>query len=268
MGFCKKLLFFISAIMISVSFTNCGSSKKIVYFQGVDTLNLAPSKGLYDVRIMPKDRLAIYVSTSNPEASRQFNMALNMTSAGSGGSAISTMGTNLQEFLVDNNGNINFPVIGFVKVSGLTIRECEAKIHDMIKPYMSSTENPIVKVNMNSFRVSIIGETGARVIPVTGEKMSILEAFASAGDLTMNGRRDNILLLRTDSTGQKSAHRLNLSQASIINSPYYYLQQDDVIYIEPNKSLINRTVLSNNTFWISIVSSLASLSALVISLAK
>jgi polysaccharide export outer membrane protein len=253
--------------MILVSFANCGSSKKIVYFQGVDTLDLSPSKGLHDARIMPKDRLTIWVSTTNPEASRQFNMMMNMSANGTV-SSLGSSNNNLQEYLVDNDGKINFPVIGFVKVTGLTIRECEARIHDLIMPYMSKTENPIVKVTMSSFRIAVIGETGSRVIPVTDERMSILEAFASAGDLTMNGRRDNILLIRTDSTGQKSTHRLNLAHADIINSPYYYLQQDDVIYIEPNKSLINKTVLGNNTFWLSIVTSLASLTALVISLSK
>ncbi len=264
--FCKKLFVPIIAIVFSLVFSNCGSSKKFVYFQGVDSLDLAPSKGLYEAHIMPKDRLTIYVSTTNPDVSRQFNMAYNMFSRTSGFSS----GTNnsLQEFLVDNNGCINFPVVGFVEVKGLTVRGCEQRIHDLIMPYMSKTENPIVKVNMSSFRVSVIGELGSRVIPVTNEKMSILEAFASAGDLTMNGRRDNILLIRTDETGQKSSHRLNLSRGDIINSPYYYLQQDDVIYIEPNQSLINKTVLSNNTFWLSFVSSMASLTTLIISLSK
>ena len=105
----------------------------------------------------------------------------------------------------------------------------------------------------------MIGETGSRLIPVENERMTIIEALASAGDLTMYGRRDNILLIREDATGKKSVHRLNISQGDILNSPYFYLQQNDVIYVEPNKTSIHRQAIANNTLWISVLSSITSL---------
>jgi len=254
------------AALVVVVLASCGSSKNIVYFQGADTVNLENSGGLFDARIMPKDQLTIYVMTSNPEASRQFNMATNFSSMSSYG--MSSQTTTLQTYLVDNEGNINFPTIGFIHVEGLTKRECENRIRDLVRPYLAAEENPYVKVSMTSFHITMIGETGSRLIPVTGERMTIIEALASAGDLTMYGRRDNILLIREDNTGKKSVHRLDISDADILNSPYFYLQQNDVIYVEPNQTLINRTAISNNTLWMSLISSVVSLSTLIVALLK
>ena len=254
------------AALVVVVLASCGSSKNIVYFQGADTVNLENSGGLFDARIMPKDQLTIYVMTSNPEASRQFNMATNFSSMSSYG--ISSQATTLQTYLVDNEGNINFPTIGFIHVEGLTKRECENRIRDLVRPYLAAEENPYVKVSMTSFHITMIGETGSRLIPVTSERMTIIEALASAGDLTMYGRRDNILLIREDNTGKKSVHRLDISDADILNSPYFYLQQNDVIYVEPNQTLINRTAISNNTLWMSLISSVVSLSTLIVALLK
>ena len=251
----KKFMLPVIAMLFIAMFCSCGSTKKIVYFQGADTINLDKSAGLFDARIMPKDQLTIYVVTSDPEASKQFNMQSNMSSN------MSSMGgrSSLQTFLVDNDGNINFPTLGFVHVQGLTKREVEKKILDLVKPYLAADENPIVTVRMTSFYVTMIGETGSLIIPVDNERMTIIEALASAGDLTMYGRRDNILLIREDATGKKSVHRLNISQADILNSPYYYLQQNDVIYVEPNKTSIHRQAIANNTLWISVLSSITSL---------
>ena len=253
----KKFILPVIAMVFVVMLCSCGSTKKIVYFQGVDTLNLDQSAGLFDARIMPKDQLSIYVVTSDPEASKQFNMQANMSSTmmstGAGGRG------SLQTFLVDNDGCINFPTLGFIHVQGLTKREFEKKLLGLIKPYLAEDEHPIVTVRMTSFYVTMIGETGSRLIPVENERMTIIEALASAGDLTMYGRRDNILLIREDATGKKSVHRLNISQGDILNSPYFYLQQNDVIYVEPNKTSIHRQAIANNTLWISVLSSITSL---------
>ena len=113
---------------------------------------------------------------------------------------------------------------------------CQEAIRERIAPYLAKTERPLVTVRMSSYRITVLGEVkGPGVIPVTTEKISVLEAIASAGDLSIYGRRDNVMLIREDSNGQKSIHRLNLNDANIINSPYFYLQQNDVLYIQPNK---------------------------------
>ena len=251
------------ALAIMMLLGSCGSTKDIVYFQGVDDLDLSPSKGLYDARIFPKDMLMINVSTTDPEASKPFNLNYQNNMTGS-----NIAGMNMYGYLVDNDGNINFPMIGMLHVEGLTTRECESLILDKIKFYMAKNETPIVTVRLSSYHITLIGETGSRIVPVTTEKMNIVEALANGGDLTMTGRRDNILLIREDNTGQKSIHRLDISDANILNSPYYYLQQNDILYIEPNKTKINRQVISNASIWVSALGMVSSIAALVVSLVK
>ena len=152
----------------------------------------------------------------------------------------------------------------------MTKRECENYIRDKILPYMSKTENPIVTVKMASFKVAIAGEVKSPgVYTVDQEKISILEALARAGDLTIYGRRENVLLIREDSTGEKSYHRINLNDANIINSPYYYLHQNDYIYVEPNKvQAQNSAIGSSVTIWFSVLSVVTSVASLVVNVLK
>ena len=176
----------------------------------------------------------------------------------------------LQGFLVDNNGDIEFPVVGKVKVAGLTKNECQDRLKSKILPYMAASENPVVTVRMSSYHVTVMGEVGKPcVVPVTTEKMSVLEALAEAGDLTIYGKRDNVLLIREDANGQKSSHRLNLNDANIISSPYYYLQQNDLVYVEPNKAKAkNSTIGSSTSMWFSLVSIIVSAASLVTNIVR
>ena len=258
----KKLLIpFVLMVMIML-IGSCSGSKQVAYFQNIDSISLAASRGLYEAKIMPKDELTITVITTNPQASAPFNLTVSNT-IGSSGQLSNGQGS-LQGYLVDNNGNINFPVLGTIHVGGLTKNQAEEKIRDGVKPYLAASENPIVTVRMSSYRVTVVGEVGSpRVIPVSTEKMSIIEALAQAGDLSIYGKRNNVLLIREDATGQKQAHRLNLNDANIFNSPYYYLQQNDIIYVEPNGvKAKNSAIGSSTTIWFSfigIVTSVASL---------
>lgn len=130
---------------------------------------------------------------------------------------------------------------------------------------MAATENPIVTVRMSSYRVTVTGEVNRPgVIPVSTEKMSVIEALAQAGDLTVYGKRDNIMLIREDETGQKSMVRLNLNDANLINSPYYYLQQNDILYVEPNSvKAKNSGIGPSTTLWFSFVSIVTSVASLL-----
>lgn len=191
----KKLVFSFALFAVLMLMYGCTASKKITYFQNIDSISLAASKGLYDATIMPKDQLTITVNTTDPEAARPFNLTVNNQLGASGG--MSAGNGYLQTYLVDNEGYINFPVVGKIHVVGLTKSECENLIKSKIQPYLARTEDPIVTVRMSSFRVTVIGlVNGPSVVPVTSEKMSIVEALASSGDLNLYGRRDNILLDR------------------------------------------------------------------------
>lgn len=170
-------------------------------------------------------------------------------------------------YLVDNDGTINFPRIGRIRVGGLTMRECEKLLQDKVKMDLSENENPIVTVRLQSFRVVVIGEIGTRVVPVNNEQMSIIECIAQCGDLGIYGKRDNILLIRQDATGQKHHVRLNINDANIFNSPYYYLQQNDIIYVEPNRIKQKNAVLGQSTsMWFSFIGIITSMATLLVSI--
>ena len=215
---------------------------------------------------MPKDLILVTVNTTDPQVSAPFN---NGTGGSKGGQAVGTT-TTTDGYLVDNQGNINFPVVGKLHVAGLTKNQCEDMIKNKIAPYLAANENPVVTVRMASYRVTITGEgKSPGVIPVSTEKISIIEALAQAGDLTIYGKRDNIILIREKADGEKEYHRLNLNDANIINSPYYYLQQNDIIYVQPNTVQSQNSMIGNSTsLWFSLVGIVVSLASFMVTVLR
>lgn len=264
----KKLSFLALMLAAITILGSCSSSKHVAYFQNIDEISLAASRGLYDAHIMPKDMLTITINTSDAAAAAPFNLAVSNTVGTNG--QLSTGGGSLQSYLVDNNGNIDFPVVGRLHVAGLTKDQCQDLIKEKVSSYLAKSENPIVTVRMASYRVTVSGEVNSpKVIPVTTEKMSIIEALAQAGDLTIYGKRDNVLLIREDATGEKHAVRLNLNDANIINSPYYYLQQNDIVYVQPNKTRSQGAgVGPTTTLWFSFVSIATSIASLLVNILR
>ena len=246
----------------------CGTQKDVPYFQNAESVDLSKSQYLFDAKIMPKDQLTITVSTTNDEAATPFNLTVPTPYTVNSRSTYSQ--AMLQTYLVDNAGNINFPILGSIHVGGLTKSQAEKMIQDQIKPFMAEAENPIVTVRMPGYQISVIGEVARPgTFTVSREKISILEALAQAGDLTIYGQRKNVQLIREDSTGQKSIHIFDLTDANIINSPYFYLQQNDVIYVTPNKvKAQNSSVGSMTTLWFSATSILISLTSLLYNILK
>lgn len=239
----------------------CGSSKQVAYWQNIDSISLAASKGLFDAKIMPKDELTILVQTTDPLTSEPFNLR----STGQTSSKNQITG-----YLVDNDGMINFPIVGKIHVAGLTKTECEDLIKSKIQPYLARTENPLVSVRTSSYRITVIGEVNKPgVIPVATEKISLVEALAEAGDMTVYGKRDNVLLVREDKSGEKHKVRLNMNDANIINSPYYYLQQNDIVYVEPHKVKARNTFFGSNTsIFYSVIGITTSLASLLITILR
>ena len=264
----KKIFSFAFAALLLLAITSCGTSKNVAYIQNSDSIAYDNSRFLYDAKIMPKDQLTITVNTVNPEASLPYNLLLQ--NAYTQGRNMSSGGGTLMPYLVDNDGYINFPVVGRLKVSGLTKSECESLLLDKIRPYMAETENPVVTVRMSSYSVSVLGEVARPgSFQVGREKITILEALAQAGDLTIYGVRNKVKLIREDATGKKEIHTLDLTDANIVNSPYYYLQQNDIVYVEPNKvKAQNASVGSMTTLWFSATSILISLTSLIYNILK
>lgn len=257
-------------ILLPFILVACQSYKKVPYFQDVDIVNQAEQQeNLYDARIMPKDLLTIVVSCTNPELAIPFNLtvASNAAMAASTSSYVTTQPI-LQPYLVDNEGNINFPVLGELKLGGLTKKEAERLIIDKLKPYMK--EIPIVTVSMVNYKISVIGEVGRPgTFTISNEKVNLLEALAMAGDMTVYGLRDNVKLIREDANGKQQIVTLNLNNAETILSPYYWLQQNDIVYVTPNKAKARNSDVGNSTsLWFSATSILVSIVSLLVNILK
>ena len=255
-------------LFTAILMASCGSQKDVPYFQNSTEVDLSKSQYLYDARIMPKDQLTITVSCIDDAAAAPFNMTVPTPYSLNQRSTYSQ--PMLQSYLVDNDGNIQFPIIGRIHVGGLTKAEAERMIEEKIKPYMSEAEKPIVTVRIPGYQISVIGEVQRPgTFNVSREKITILEALAQAGDLTIWGQRTNVQLIREDATGKKTVHFFDLTDANIINSPYYYLQQNDVVYVTPNKvKAQNSNIGSMTTLWFSATSILISLTSLLYNILK
>ena len=225
--------------------TSCISTKKVNYFENKYEINTVLSKTLYDAKIMPKDILQIQVFSMTPEAAAPFNL-LKLT--GSSTTTSTTGQGTIYDYLVDNDGNIEYPVLGTIHLGGLGKTEAEQFIKSKIQPYLAENENIVVHVRMMNYKYAVLGSVGKPgVFTTQNEKVSILEAIAQAGDLKTFAYRDRIFLIRENADGQKEFHQLDINDANIIASPYYYLQQNDVIYVEPRKIEARNAFISANT---------------------
>lgn len=262
-----KKFYFPFILVVMILMTGCSSYKQVPYFQNADDVNYSASKSLFDTKIMPKDILTISVKTTDPEAAAPFNLTLSRTMGASGD--LSTGYGSLMPYLVENDGTIEFPLLGKIHVIGLTKYELQDVLKQKIAPYLAKDEDPIVKVTLTSYRVTVMGEVNSpKVVPVTAEKMSILEAIASAGDLTIYGKRENVLLIRENADGEKETHRIDLTDANLINSPYFYVKQNDVIYVEPNTTKAkNSSMGASTSIWISVIGSVVSIISLTYNIA-
>jgi polysaccharide export outer membrane protein len=222
----------------------CVNTKKAIYFNGInDTVLINKTAALVPV-IQKSDLLNITVTSLNPEASAIFNSTNNApmpvaslnTAAGIPASSVpgATQVNQVMGYLVNEDGNIKFPVLGNMKAQGLTKKQLEDEIAQELVDKKLLVD-PIVTVRFLNFRVTVIGEVNRpTTINVANEKISVLEALGLAGDLTVYGKRENILLIRED-TNKKVVRRMNLNDPAILSSPYYYLKTNDVVYVEARK---------------------------------
>ena len=252
---------------LTLAVTSCTSYKKVPYMLNSDIVNLDSSAILYEARIMPKDELTITLNCpEDEEAVLPFNLTAisRNNQSGSQRNRISNTSYTLQTYLVSNEGTINFPILGELHVMGMTVKELEDMIADRIYGTYLKTR-PIVTVRMSNYKISVIGEVAdPGTYTVSSEKVNIYEALALASDMTVWGRRDNVKLIREDEDGKKSIHELDLNDANIINSPYFYLQQNDVLYVTPNRTKSkNSSIGSSTSYWVSATSILISITSLI-----
>ena len=246
---------------------SCGSTKEVptlAYFQNLkDSVGKLPDNvSNYKIKIQPDDELIITITSTLPEATAMYNLPLGNPSLK--GNINATQSPRIQTHIVDRNGMIQLPVLGEIQAAGLSTKELEAVIKNRVSEHV---KDPFVRVEMINFTVNVMGEVRAPQRIVVGkERFSVLDALAAAGDLTEYGKRDNVLVIRTEN-GKSTYHRLNLTDGSIYASPYFYLQQNDVVYVEPNDIKIDNSKYNQFcAFKLSQLSTIVSLASVVASL--
>ena len=253
----------LALLVISLLTSGCMSYEKSVYLRSDKQMEETGQPATFEYHVMPKDELTITVSTSDPEVSapfyRKIGLTKNQSTPGQG-----MDNAKLLDYLVDNSGFIDFPVLGKIKVEGLTTRECEALIREKLQTHLS--EVPTVTVRVSNFKVSVLGEVkNPGMYQVEDEHVNIFQALALAGDMTLNSVRDDVELLRVDARGNKQVVHLDLTKADIIESPYYYLQQNDIVYVKPTKERVRSNSMNTNTSsWISWLSLAATIASLIV----
>ena len=256
---------YILILLLSIGMWSCSTSRSsLTYFEDIKTQTdgTLPAPSTYEIRIVPDDELLITVTSLIPEVTAEYNLPL--SNPAKNGSLLEVTQPKQQTYLVDKAGDINFPRLGVIHVAGMTTSELQNLI---AKKISADVEDPIVKVALVNFRVNVLGEVrNPGTIGVNRERFSILDALGAAGDLTEYAERNNILLIR-EVDGKKEFHRLNLNDAELLSSPYYYLQQNDAIYVEPNKiRKDNSKYNQNNAFKLSMASAIISASSVIASL--
>lgn len=264
-----KIQKLILILTIPLALVSCTSYKNVPYLQNPEVVNETTANlPLYDAKIMPKDLLSITVNTTDPQAAAPFNLTVQTPMNAALGNISTTTQPSLQQYLVNNDGEIDFPVIGRVQVGDLTKSQAEALIREKLHPYLKET--PIVTVRMANYKISVLGEVARPgTFTVSNEKVNVLEALAMAGDMTVYGIRDNVKLIREDATGKREIVTLNLNNADLVVSPYYYLRQNDILYVTPNKTKAKNSDIGNSTtLWVSATSILVSVASLIVNILK
>lgn len=253
----KKISFAIFIVLLNMMVMSCSSSKdNLAYFQNIDGKSLEQGLGsnVYGIKVVPDDELKIVITSKVPAATAPYNLPL--ANYASAIEVTSTSSPAIQTYVVDKNGNIMLPVIGELKVAGKSTDEITAEIKTIVE---KDVNDPYVMVKLCGYRVNVLGEVkNPGAMNVTKERYSILDAIAEAGDLTEFGKRENVLLIREEN-GVKKYVRLNLNDVNVLESPYFYLQQNDIVYVEPNEIKVDNSKYNqNNAFKMSVVSTIVS----------
>ena len=268
----KKILPFSFGILLIFILTGCAAPKNVTYFQDIqeETIPL-PSNG--QITIQPEDKLTIIVKTMDPALSALFNLEVISDRVGEGAFSgaqgrgnfrnLENYSAGLAKYTVTPEGYIDFPVLGNIKVAGMT----RSELAGFIKGELMGRElakDPVVTVEFANMGISMLGEvTAPGLYGINQDRINLLEAISMAGDLTILGQRENVAVIR-EVDGQVKTYRVDLTNfKELANSPVYYLQQGDIIYVEPNANKKRQTTTNGNnivstSFWISVASLLTS----------
>lgn len=254
----KKIFFRILAICLTLLQLSCSSKKDIVYFQ-MDEIDQTKITNNYSLKFKPDDLIQIIISSEDGLSAQPFNAPIITFSNPSSNTLVGQ--PQMQPYLIDSQGHIELPVIGRIEVAGFTRVQLIAMLKQKLEPFIKS---PIVNVNLMNFRISVQGDVARPgFFQISNERVSVLDAISMAGDLNITGKRQNVMIIREE-RNKKHIYKLDLSSKKIFSSPAYYLQQNDVVYIEPNNAQIQNSTYTRNTgLFISMASVLISLITII-----
>lgn len=252
---------FVKITLLSLLFvlfltTSCASRKDLVYLQGGSNAKELVS---YEPVLQPDDVVMIVISSENPEVAAPYNLKAITVQ----GDSENTIGTQrMQTYILDKEGKIEFPLLGSIALGGLTKTQAVAKLKELLKDHVSDA---VINFRILNFKVTILGEVQKPgTYSVASERITLLEAIGMSGDLTIYGNRTNVLLIR-EKNGTKTMERIDLTKSDFLNSSAYYLSQNDVVYVEPNKTRINSSAIGPNlTVGISALSLIVTIIALTV----
>lgn len=244
---------YILGIFSLLMLSSCASKKDIVYFQDINSNEQVINQVKNDTQLLsPNDLIKISVLAFDMSAVAMFN-----------GQGISGSGGGSKTYLINNDGFIEFPLLGNIKIAGLTRVNATSLLKEKIGEYV---KDPIVNLELDNFKITVLGEVSRPgVFHVNNERITLLEALGLAGDMTIFGERKNVLVIR-ESDGKKSYTRVDLTSDEIFRSPVYYLSQNDVVYIEPNKTKVKESTTNSTNVILSVVGILLSAAALIVRL--
>lgn len=240
---------FTVAFLITLFFS-CKTPLDVAYFQDTKNLEKINSSNTFSPVFKSDDILSITVSAADMDTARPFNLSqgisLPSASAGGGsGSSSSSGSSQAPTYLIDAEGNIEFPVLGQLKVAGLSRIQLKNLLKTKLKTYIN---DPIVSVRLQNFKVTVLGEVRRPgTFSISNERLTVVEALGMAGDLTIKGKRQNVIVVR-ESDSLKTYHKIDLTSKNIFNNQAYYLTQNDIVYVEPNKSQKRRSQTNDNAF--------------------
>lgn len=252
-------------ICMILLFASCASRKNVVYLQNASLQEKERIKQSYEMKIQPDDLLGITVNSRNPELAIPFMLPMISYSSLKNDPASATANQQLQGVLVDANGNINYPVLGSIPVVGLTRMELVSLLQRKLIDggYIS---DPVVTVKFLNFKISVLGEVNrSGTFNVVSDRVSLFDALSMAGDLTIYGKRENVKVIR-ENNQEREIYSLDLRSSDIFDSPAYYLRQNDIVYIEPNRIKAGQSGINQNNsigVWISVASFLTTLGVLI-----
>lgn len=258
---------FFYLLLLLALLTSCNTSKEILYFQDIVVNDSEAIKGERDITVQSKDQISIVVSSKDPQLAALFNLTKIQYRAGYSDLRGGSNNGEISGYTLDDKGNIDFPVLGTLHIAGMTKSQIAALIKKRLMEE-NLVNDPVVTVEFMNLYFSVLGEVKTPgKYSITKDQISLLEAISMAGDLTIYGKRDAIFVIREEN-GERVTHWVDIRSKDIFNSPVYYLKQNDVVYVQPNKvragqSTINENSVKSVSLWISIGSFLSSLGVLL-----